>query len=347
MIVKDEALSLHRSLKEISKYFDDIVVVDTGSTDDSKNIAKRFTGKVYDFEWIADFSAARNYSLQFAKYDWVLAIDADEVINHFDVTTFSNLIKMYPTQVGTVEIASITDDEVSGEAELIHEHISRVFNRQYYEFFGTIHEQICKKNTGEAPDGRFTTPLALMHSGYTNEVLANKNKIARNISLLQGAIDKTREDAYLHYQLGKSYYLGKDYERAAESFKTSLRLQKDIHNDYNLVLIECYGYCLINTAQYEKALDILQYEAFCSSTDYMFLKALILMNNADFQGAVDTFQLCIRMGPGRKQGVGTFKANYNIAVILECVGMKVEALDYYQRCGDYKLALEGINRIKS
>ncbi|MBN3051508.1 glycosyltransferase [Pectobacterium brasiliense] len=347
MIVKNEALHLANSLKAIEKYFDDIVVVDTGSTDDSKIIAKKFTDKVYDFEWISDFSAARNYSLQFAKYDWVLVIDADEVINQFDATLLLNLINEHPTQVGTVEIASITNDENSGEIDLIQERISRIFNKKYYEFLGIIHEQICKKNTGEVPEGRFDTPLSFIHNGYTKEIIESKNKITRNITLLQHAIDKTSDDAYLHYQLGKSYYLGKDYERAAQSFETSLHLQKGMLQDYNKVLIECYGYCLINTTQYEKALEILQYEDLCYSTDFMFLKALILMNNADFQNAIDAFQLCIKMGPGRKKGVGTYKANYNIAVILECFGMKPEALDYYQRCGDYKPALEGIMRIKS
>ncbi len=345
MIVKDEALHLGNTLKEIVKYFEDIVIVDTGSTDNTKSIARHFTDNVYDFEWISDFSAARNYSLQFAKHDWILVIDADEVINNFDITLLSELINANPTQVGTVEIASIINDDNSGETDLVQERISRLFNKKYYAFFGIIHEQICRKNTGKVPDGRFDTPLSFTHSGYTKEIIENKNKIARNIALLQNAIDKNNDDAYLHYQLGKSHYLGEDYERAARSFETSLRLQKDLHEEYNEVLIECYGYCLINTAQYEKALDILQYENYFTSTDFVFLKALILMNNADFQNAINTFQLCTKMGPGRKKGVSTYKANYNIGVILECFGMTAEALDYYQRCGNYRLALEGITRI--
>ncbi|WP_235319737.1 glycosyltransferase [Pectobacterium fontis] len=345
MIVKNEALHLGNTLKEIVKYFDDIVIIDTGSTDETKSIAKHFTENVYDFEWISDFSAARNYSLQFAKNDWILVIDADEVINNFNMAVLTDLMNSHPTQIGTVEIASIINDESTEETNLIQERISRLFNKKYYEFFGIIHEQICEKNTEKAPEGRFDTPLSFTHSGYTKESIESKNKIARNIRLLLSAIDKTSDDAYLHYQLGKSYYLGKDYEQAAHSFETSLRLQKNLCEDYNEVLIECYGYCLINTAQYEKSLEILQYEDLCSSTDFIFLKALILMNNADFQNAINAFQLCTKMGPGRKQGVNTYKANYNIAVILECFGMKPEACDYYQRCGDYKPALDGLNRI--
>ncbi|WP_257981575.1 tetratricopeptide repeat-containing glycosyltransferase family 2 protein [Pectobacterium brasiliense] len=345
MIVKNEALHLGNSLKAIAKYFDDIVVVDTGSTDDSKNIAKKFTDKVYDFEWISDFSAARNYSLQFAKYDWILVVDADEVINQFDVALLSELISTHPTQVGTVEIASVTNDENSEEADLIQERISRIFNKNYYEFFGIIHEQVCKKNSGKAPDGRFDTPLSFMHNGYTKEIIESKDKIARNITLLQHAIDKTGDDAYLHYQLGKSYYLGKNYEQAIKNFEISLSLQKDEREDYSEVLIECYGYCLIKTAQYEKSLDILQYEKQNPSTDFIFLKALILMNNSNFQGALDNFQQCIRMPPGRKTGVNSYKANHNIAVILECHNMLDEAVEFYKKCGNYAPAQAGITRI--
>ncbi|WP_234910604.1 glycosyltransferase family 2 protein [Pectobacterium carotovorum] len=346
MIVRNEALHLGNALKAIAKYFDDIVVVDTGSTDDSKNIARKFTDKVYDFEWISDFSAARNYSLQFAKYDWVLVVDADEVINPFDTTFLSELINTPPTQVGTVEILSITDDENAEESDLIKERISRFFNRKYFEFFGIIHEQICKKDTDDAPDERFNTPLSFMHNGYTKEIIESKNKVSRNITLLQQAINKTRDDAYLHYQLGKSYYLGKDYERAIQSFETALQLQKDMHQDYNEVLIECYGYCLINTAQYKKALEILKYEKNSSLTDFVFLKALILMNNSDFQGALDQFQRCISMPPGRKSGVNSYKANHNIAVILECHNMLDEAVTFYKKCGDYAPAKAGIARIE-
>ncbi|MCV9877773.1 glycosyltransferase [Brenneria izbisi] len=345
MIVKDEAQHLENSLRSLAQYFDDIVVVDTGSIDDSKEIASRFTNKIYDFQWIADFSAARNYSLQFAKYDWVLVVDADEVLDKIDNAMLSEQISSYPTNIGTIEIVSITNDESTSEKDFIKERISRLFDKSHYEFVGIIHEQICKK-TDEVPDGRFDAPLSFIHSGYIKDIIESKNKISRNITLLQRAIDESKDDPYLYYQLGKSYYLDKNYALAEKSFETSLHLQKDRYHDYNEVLIECYGYCLINTAQYEKALEILKYEDFCTSTDFIFLKALILMNNADFQNAIDTFQLCTRMESGRKKGVNTYKANYNIAVILECFGMKPEALEYYQKCGNYKLALEGINRVR-
>ncbi|WDF97397.1 glycosyltransferase [Pectobacterium carotovorum subsp. carotovorum] len=346
MIVRNEALHLGNALKAIAKYFDDIVVVDTGSTDNSKDVAKNFTDKVYDFKWISDFSAARNYSLQFAKHDWILVIDADEVINKFDVTLLTELVNTNPTWVGSVEILSIVNDETLEGKELIKERIIRIFNKKYYEFFGIIHEQIYKINTGEVPDGSFDTQLSFMHNGYTKETIASKDKIKRNITLLKEAINKKNDDTYLYYQLGKTHYLGKNYEQAIINFETSLSLQKGINQNFNEVLIECYGYSLINIGEYKKSLDLLKYEEYCSSTDFVFLKALILMNNSDFQGALDQFQRCISMPPGRKSGVNSYKANHNIAVILECHNMLDEAVTFYKKCGDYTPAKAGIARIE-
>ncbi len=80
MIVKNESDSLRRCLNSIKDAVDEIVIVDTGSTDDTKNIAYEFTDRVYDFVWIDDFSAARNFSLSKASYDYIMWLDADDVI---------------------------------------------------------------------------------------------------------------------------------------------------------------------------------------------------------------------------------------------------------------------------
>lgn len=77
MIVKDEAEHLPRCLESCAGLFDEIVVVDTGSTDDTKEIAQSFGAKVFDFEWCDDFAAARNESLRHATGEWMMWLDAD------------------------------------------------------------------------------------------------------------------------------------------------------------------------------------------------------------------------------------------------------------------------------
>ena len=80
MIVKDESYFLPKCLKQAADYVDEIIVVDTGSTDGTRDIAAQFTNNVYSFEWQDDFAAARNFSIEQAGGDWIVVLDADEVI---------------------------------------------------------------------------------------------------------------------------------------------------------------------------------------------------------------------------------------------------------------------------
>ena len=86
MIVKDEEKVLERCLASVADLMDEIVVVDTGSTDKTKEIAKKYTDKIYDFKWVDDFSAARNFAFSHASKDYVLSMDADEVLEDLSDT---------------------------------------------------------------------------------------------------------------------------------------------------------------------------------------------------------------------------------------------------------------------
>jgi len=85
MIVKNEEFFLARCLDAVKGHVDEIIIVDTGSTDATRDIAADFTDKVYDFEWIDDFAAARNFSVEQASGDWILVLDADELISEQDL----------------------------------------------------------------------------------------------------------------------------------------------------------------------------------------------------------------------------------------------------------------------
>lgn len=85
MIVKDEEENLEKSLKSIVKYGYEIIVVDTGSTDNSKKVALKYTKNVFDYVWCDDFSRARNFSISKATNDFVLILDADEIVEKFNV----------------------------------------------------------------------------------------------------------------------------------------------------------------------------------------------------------------------------------------------------------------------
>ena len=91
MIVKDEELVLKRCLDSVKNLMDEIIVVDTGSSDKTKEIAYLYTDKVYDFQWINDFSAARNFSFSKATKDYIMWLDADDVLLEKDKQKLQNL----------------------------------------------------------------------------------------------------------------------------------------------------------------------------------------------------------------------------------------------------------------
>ena len=92
MIVKNEEKFLEQCLNSVRELVDEIVIVDTGSTDKTKEIAAKFTNKIFDFQWCDDFSAARNESLKHATGDWILVLDADETIAWKDLSEIRKLI---------------------------------------------------------------------------------------------------------------------------------------------------------------------------------------------------------------------------------------------------------------
>ena len=93
MIVKDEEESLPTCLNSIRDYVDEIIIVDTGSTDSTVEIAKSYNAKVYHHPWENSFSKARNYSLSYATCDWILIMDADEEIEKKDAFKLRDVIK--------------------------------------------------------------------------------------------------------------------------------------------------------------------------------------------------------------------------------------------------------------
>ncbi|MBU1705014.1 MAG: glycosyltransferase family 2 protein, partial [Nanoarchaeota archaeon] len=93
LIVRDEAEILRSFLDKVKGYVDEIIIVDTGSKDNTKGIAREFTSKVFGFHWCDDFSAARNFSISKASCDWILALDADEVISQEDLGKIREIVK--------------------------------------------------------------------------------------------------------------------------------------------------------------------------------------------------------------------------------------------------------------
>lgn len=337
MIVKNESENLKMCLSKILPLVEEIIVVDTGSIDNTKVIASEFTNKIYDFKWCNDFSRARNYSISKASNDWILVLDADEFVIDFNknqiyefINSLSNINK-----VGRLQRINMMEDS-DGDKKYI-ERVNRLFNKNYFHYEGIIHEQIVALdgNVYETKNLEFTAD----HFGYTKEELKRTDKVHRNIDLLKLALKDNSEDPYTYFQLGKSYYVLKDYERSAKYFEKALTFEVDFRLEYVEDLIETYGYSLINSGRYSDALILENcFEVYTNSADFHFIMGLIYMNNAKFTKAIECFMECTKFKNSKFEGVTSFISYYNIGVIYEVLGFKEKALGYYFKCGNYEKA---------
>lgn len=184
---------------------DEIVVVDTGSTDSTPAIAERHGARVISVTWPDDFAAARNMSLEAATCDWVLSIDADE----FLTPDAARLVRPSVERSGAMGLW-ITQRNVLPPGDVLQfvdTPIVRLFRRHpEVRFSGIIHEQVTSsiERLGGSIAG---TPIVVMHDGYLSETTQSAGRrCERNLAVLLRAAERAPDDPYWHYQLGVTYH---------------------------------------------------------------------------------------------------------------------------------------------
>ncbi len=342
MIVKNEESNLDRCLSSIAGFMDEIVIVDTGSTDSTKEIAWRYTHKVFDYTWNGDFAASRNYAISKSDNEFILVLDADEYVENIDINEIKRLIQLNPSGIGRILLTN--EFTRNGNKYMSSERLSRLFSKVYYEYNGVIHEQITP--IIEMERTIFNIPLKVNHLGYDGDIITRRKKSDRNILLLKKALSATPNDPYLLYQFGKSYYMAEEYTSASDYFGQALYFDLDIRLEYVQDMVEMYGYSLINSEQYEMAMQLLNiYNEFSKSADFVFLIALILMNNEYFERAIIEFEKAATYNTSKMEGVNSYLAFYNIGAIYECLGDSEKAVAYYRNCVDYEPAIIRLEHI--
>jgi len=336
LIVKNEESCIENCLKSVRNHVDEIVVVDTGSTDNTVKLAGKYADRILNFKWVNDFSAARNFSLENAKNDWVFILDADNEVTDWDENTVGRFIKKNdPRKVGNVEIISTFDEDTDERKNFERE--NKLFNRQHFRYKGIIHEQVSAIDGGTFD--RIDVDIRVLHLGYKNDEIKRKNKAGRNTEMLKLALEQEGDSCYLLYQLGKSYDLDKNYSDACKCFLKAISLIDNFEYLYVRKLIIAYGYALVNIGDFKAAMEIEKYYGhYVYNPDYNFLLAYVYMMNGLFSKAVETFLKCTEQKNGEIEGVTTWLPLYNIGVIYECLGKRDEAIKYYGQCGNYAQA---------
>lgn len=221
MIVKDEEKNLSTCLDSVKDIVDQIIVLDTGSQDSTIEIAKRFGAEVYQFPWCDDFSVARNESIKYAKCDWILWMDADEVLDLKSIPILKEKIKTSDkNKYYSVRISSRNETQ----NKITYSEAHRLFpNGLGIHFKNRIHEQIFYS----AQDKGLMEELLnihIIHEGYNLTDKGYKNKLLRNHPLLEKMVDENKEFAYAHYTLAHNYSGLKKYRKAIVHFEKAIQL---------------------------------------------------------------------------------------------------------------------------
>lgn len=143
IITKNESERIGNCLERLVPLGYEIVVADTGSTDDTKQIALKFTDKVYDFEWVDDFSAARNFCASKATSNFIFVLDSDEYLLEFNKKWVESNLKKYPNHIGEIQINNLVGTtDVNALTNVDTSYVPRIYNKKLYHFEGIVHEQI-------------------------------------------------------------------------------------------------------------------------------------------------------------------------------------------------------------
>ena len=332
VIAKNESRCIERCLRSAQPYTGRMLVLDTGSTDSTPELARACGAEVHFFDWIDDFSAARNHALELADAGWSLFLDADEWIDPQSELQWSAMASQ--ARLGLVQMMNL--DQSSGMELPVSSWLPRLLPRGV-RYEGRIHEQ----PASDLP--RFKSGLTVLHDGYLKEQLQKKQ--GRNRRLLTQALQATPDDPYLLYQFGTEHEGAKEYAAAADLYQKAMALLL-VRPSYEHSLVVRTIHCLGQAGRIDEALMTLEQWVgrYQHSPDFHFAAGNAYLNKAVsdpaqalqvwLPRALQSWQRCLEIGDqpeleGSMRGRGSFLAALNLQVVFSQLGDSVQA-EFYQ-----------------
>ncbi|WP_165000463.1 tetratricopeptide repeat-containing glycosyltransferase family 2 protein [Anaerophilus nitritogenes] len=336
MIVKNEEKNIRRCLKSVEDIVDEMIIVDTGSTDDTIKIAKEYGAKVFDFPWNDNFSDARNFSLQKAKGDWILIMDADDELDKQDKYKIAPLLDHKEIDFYIFETLSYVGNTI-GEDTVSNLNIRLIKNHKGYRYEGAIHEQLRSREGDISKEKVKIEKIQIYHYGYLKEETKEKNKIERNIRILERVIENKEDDFHI-FNMANEYLRMKEYEKA-------YKLYEKIYNRFNpskafspklllrmIILLQQKG-------DIKKALQIIEdgLRYYPKFTDLEYIRGNIFYNQGKISLAIKSLKKCIENGDPPihlkiLNDVGGYKTLYKLGEIYFDLQDYDEAYKYYVEC---------------
>jgi len=329
IIVKNEEKNLPRCLSSVKDLVDDIALLDTGSTDKTVAIAEDFGAKVYHFTWCNNFAMARNYLLQYVIGEWVLVLDADEVLNA-DIAPHMRSAIANPKNL----VVNLIRQEVGASqspyslvSRLFRRHSQVRFTRPYHAIIDDSVEMLLKQE----PDWKIVEipQIAIFHYGYQASVIASQDKYTKARQTMEEFYRSNPKDPYVCSKLGALYVQIGQVKRGLALLTRGLKAKQLPP----AIMFELH-YHLANAYAKEQnlALAVNHYQLAINAPILPLLKlaaynnlAGLLKQTGDFANAQQIYQLAIKIDPSFAMGY------YNLGMTFKSLGKFLEAINAYQQ----------------
>ena len=337
-IAKNEAENIPRWLESAKIYADEIIVVDTGSSDDTAELAAAAGADVYHYEWHDDFAAAKNFALSKATGDWVVFCDADEYFTEDTVGRVRYIIEDYDADenIAGLVVPMLNIEVDTGQTFGGAMYPQRIFRRvPWIRFQGSIHETVENTSGDGGKQMVAAQGLLLYHTGYSPRIMRRKTE--RNLRLILDRQAREGEHPLDNYHLMDVYYSLEDYPQAINYAKKTLAGVQPVSADNRAYQIWMQSLVYLK-AGYEEITEA--YEAAVADAPYDLIPPLIY--------AVYTWEMgyYLRAGKilvqrqhffdgGEENGIPANRLSNTIYPYLS---------DYYLLCGDYEAAILSLQK---
>lgn len=309
MIVKNEERTLGRCLESVKGVVDEIIIVDTGSTDRTLDIAGQYTSNLHTFMWNDNFSDARNFAAQFATSDYILSLDADEYLD-----PESKHLLLEPL-TADYYFLRIRNSIRSGIVDT-HSFIRLYSRRKGFVYQGAIHEQINFMDFTEASPASLS--VYIIHDGYEKAIVKNKDKHARNMKIIEEELKKD-STAFGYFNLGNQYKSIGEMEKAVNAYSKSYQL--DPNMSFVPKLIVYLTQALKSLKRYDEAQRILEDFILLhpTYTDLHYEMGVLYSEINYWKDAETAFRKCLSLGEvthhlySSMEGVGSYLAHAHLA----------------------------------
>ncbi|WIV13784.1 glycosyltransferase [Proteiniborus sp. MB09-C3] len=340
MIVKNEEKWLERCLNSVIDIVDEIVIVDTGSTDKTKEICTSFPVKLYDYDWNDSFADARNFGLSKVNGDWILYIDADEELYIEDINRFHNVLQQTKNNVVLIPTINYYGNfpPDSNKAYLYASH--RLFrNHKGFKFVGNIHEHLNIVDISDLNSPEIMSFAKIHHYGYMDSVVEDKNKSVRNLSLLQKEKEASDYSPWIDYHIASEYYREECYEKAFDLVNLSIKRFIEKKQLPPALLYKLKYDILITLGSFDGAWPGIEkaITMYPKYVDLHFYKGIIFMAQKKYEEAISVFYHCIKLGEEHnplfltKTGNGSYQSWYLIGRCYEGLDNPVKARKAYRQ----------------